>query len=169
MAAIRPVHDGESWPSGLEYGKATEPAYVVEGFFMPHIYDKMMQAGLHRGNFITWAKVCDKLFTHEYGFGHVEGKAWFADYQDALIFLLTWCWHHVHLNVSFEYGKREELKMKAYGVNRLVGDIKYRDMQDVHEMGTKGHKLDAKRKAATRRIWKKKERAQAREDLYYSM
>ena len=59
--------------------------------------------------------------------------------------------------------------MRAYGVNRRCGDIQHPDMQEILEMGKKGHQIDAKRKAATRRIWKKKARAEAREELYYSL
>lgn len=97
MATIRKTEEDESWPRGADWDKLGEPLYIVEGFDMSDIYWKMIDRyerfkhNHAKANFIAWDAICRKTFSDEFSFCHISGTAHFVDYNDALIFLLTWC------------------------------------------------------------------------------
>jgi len=87
-ASLRNINPGEQVARGLET-VCPNPLYVVEGFSMPDIYRKMPR--LPPPNFVSWGNLCDSLFSSKFAFSHGAGRAYFYEYKDALLFLLSWC------------------------------------------------------------------------------
>jgi hypothetical protein len=88
MAQLSKLDPGSPWPRGIEYGKKSLPAFIIEGIYFPDCYAKMTIKPSH---FATFFQECNQMLSDEYGFCHVSGKAFFVNYDDAVLFLLTWC------------------------------------------------------------------------------